>query len=434
MNRKTKHLILEDRLLHSSPETVSTWLEQANSNVSENRYTRDYDEEIESTLLNAGNPLVELAVAQYGTNQDALEKLWARTEHAPDKHTGHIRALRLAILANQNVGVSFSSGTSLIEVIGIGSFPAFVEQASDEELNAMGQNPKLAFFEALYEKTGPFESLSDERWCQVITATIGNPRLWEKFKDRDDRDGYGRYHHNRVFDTIYELPARVPVTQEWATTLAWLLEKTLPQVPYETTVDDIDATMARWRTPLFEKSADDTFHIDPCAFLRTYYGRLYFCYGIKKPIEALLTSDDQATRNAAYAWGELTPEQIKASAEKDKDEFLFWACSNKNLCRSEAVRESIREVASAFGDDEGNELQRFDYVCEEQRKENPNWFKDDPYENESESYDDQSAKQPPAPEIISLIGMVEKICSKVETIYAIAIGFVVFTILRSIFH
>ena len=80
MKREAKHLILEDRLLHSSPETISAWLEQANGNVYENRYSRDYDEEVENALLNDGNPLVELAVAQYGTNQDALAKLWARTE------------------------------------------------------------------------------------------------------------------------------------------------------------------------------------------------------------------------------------------------------------------------------------------------------------------------------------------------------------------
>lgn len=434
MKREAKHLILEDRLLHSSPETVSAWLEQANGNVYENRYSRDYDEEIESALLNVGNPLVELAVAQYGTNQDALAKLWAQTEQAPDKHTGHIRALRLAILANQNVGEFLSFGTSLINVIGIDVFPAFVEQASDEELNAMGQNPRLAFFEALYEKTGPFESLSDDRWRQIITATTGNPRLSEAFKDRNERDGYREYKHNCVFTAIYKLPTRVPVTQEWAITLTWLLEKTLPELPSKTTVEDIDTTMARWRAPLFEKPADAKFHIDPSEFLRIYYGRLYFSYGIKKPIEVLLTSDDHAVRSAAYAWGELTPAQIKAGAEKDKDEFLFWACSNKNLCRSQTVRESVRGVASTFGDDEGNELERFDYVCAEQHKEKPYWFKDDPYENEAESYDEQSAAQPPTPEIMSLIGKVEKIFSKVETVYAIAIGFVIFTILRSIFH
>lgn len=437
MNREAKHLILEDRLLHSSSETVSTWLEQANGNVYENRYSRDYDEEIESALLNVGNPLVELAVAQYGTNQDALAKLWVRTEQSPDKHIGHIRALRLAILANQNVGVSLSFGTSLITVIGIDAFPAFVEQASDEELNAMGQNPRLAFFEALYEKTGSFESLSDERWRQVITATTGNSRLLEKFKDRDDRDGYREYHHNCVHSAIYKLPARVPVTQEWAITLAWLLEKTLPELPFKTTVEDIDATMARWRAPLFEKPADDKFHIDPCAFLRTYYGRLYFSYSIKKPIEMLLTSDDQATRCVAYAWCELTPEQIKAGAEKDKDEFLFWACSNKNLCQSEIVRDSVREVARTFGDDEGHEIQRFAYICAEQRKEKPYWFKDDPYADEPDPYDVQDSEQQPAlagPEIMSLIGKVDKIFSKVETVYAIAIGFVIFAILRSIFH
>jgi len=434
MKRKAKHLIHEDRLLHSSPETVSAWLEQANSDVCENRYSRDYDEEIESALLNAGNPLVELAVAQYGTNQDALAKLWARTEQTPDKHTGHIRVLRLAILVNQNVGVSRSTGTSLINIIGFDDFPAFVEQATDEELEAMGQNPRLAFLETLYEKAGVFESLSDDRWRQIITATTGNPRLSEAFKDRNERDGYREYKHNCVFTAIYKLPTRVPVTQEWAVTLAYLLEKTLPKLPSKTTEEDIDATMTRWRAPLFEKPADAKFHIDPSDFLRIYYGRLYFSYGIKKPIEVLLISDDHAVRSAAYAWGELTSEQIKAGAEKDKDEFLFWACSNKSLCRSQVVRESVREVSRAFGDDEGNELQRFDYVCAEQRKEKPYWFKDDPYENEAELYDEQSAAQPPAPEIMSLIGKTDKMFSKIEKMHTIAIGIAILVIWQIFTH
>jgi|GEM_PF-2174387 len=426
MNRKAKDLILEDQLMLSNPESVSKWLETTNASGSElASLLRPYDEEIEMTLLNRGDPLVNLALAQFGTNIEMLKQIWETTEKTPEKYTGHTSALRLAILSNQNAGGTFFlGGSGLISVIGLDVFTSFLELASNEELQALGQNPRLGFFEALYQKTGVFEALTDDRWRQLITATVGNPRLSEKYDDSDDTDGYGEFQHNSVFSAIYALPAKVAVTKEWAATLAWLLDKTLPYLPYKTTLDDVESTMARWRAPLFEKPAEASFHIDPSDYLRTYYGRLYFSYGIKKPVLDVMASDDQATRCAAYAWGELTPEHIKLGAEKDKDEFLKWACSNTNLCKTEALREAVREACSKFGDGEGDESLRFHFVCTEQHKAHPNWFLDDPYKEDMEDHQRRSSPQPeapPNPDMLTLKNDVGAISKKVETLYGIAI-------------
>jgi hypothetical protein len=439
MDRKPKDLILEDRLLLSEPALVSDWLVKANSVDNDlSSFGRDYDTEIEMSLLKRGDPLITLALAQFGTNVDMLKLIWAKSEDSPDKLTGHTRALRLAILSNQSVGEIFSFGAPAhISIIGLDKFTDFLVNASKEEIDSLGKNPRVAFLEALYEKTGAFEALTDDRWREVIAATVGNSRLSERYDSSGDTDGYGEFKHNSVFSAIYALPTKVAVTREWAATLYWLLERALPYLPYKTTLDDIETTMARWRVPLFEKPAEATFHIDPCAYLRTYYGRLYFSYGIKKPIDAITVSDDMATRCAAYAWGELTPDQVKLGAEKDKSDFLSWACSNTNLCRTQALREALREAVRNFGDEDGYDGHRFLTICAEQHKDHPSWFNDDPYKEDMEEDERLASDQPvaqPSPELLTLIGKVDTIASKVETIYAIAIITGIAVLWRVFFH
>jgi hypothetical protein len=439
MERNAKDLILEDRLLLSEPEFVRDWLEKANSSTgSTYSFYRDYDAEIELSLLKRGHPLVALALAQFGTNTTVLSQLWAQADESPEKHTGHLRALRLAILSNQNIEKTLSlGGPVLISIIGTDNFTSLLSQASDEELQALGQNPRLAFLEDLYEKSGTFESLTDDRWQYIIRATIGNTRLFEEYDSDDDTDGYSEYLHNAVFSAVYTLPTIVPVTKEWAKTLSWLLDKTLPHLPSKTTLADIESTMARWRVPLFEKPEGTKFYFDPSAKLRTVYGRLYFEYSIKKPVEEIMASDDQATRCAAYAWGELTPEQVKLGAEKDKDKFLEWACSNKNLCRTQVLRDAFRDAARKFGDGEGHEEHRFAYVCAEQHKEHPYWFNDDPYKDEKVEEERLTSDQPvvqPSPELLKLISKMDKLTSKVETIYRLAIILGIVVLWQGIFH
>lgn len=396
MERSAKDLILEDRLLLSDPEFVWNWLEKANSTTGYNySFFDQYDAEIELSLSNRGHPLVSLALAQFGTNTTVLSQMWAQAGKSAEKHTGHIRALRLAILSNQNIEKTLTlGGPVLISIIGTDNFLSFLNQASDEELQALGQNPRLAFLENLYKKSGTFESLTDDRWRYIIIATIGNTRLLEEYDSDDDTDGFSEYLHNAVFSAVYTLPSIVPVTKEWAKTLAWLLERTLPDLPSKTTLADIESTMARWRVPLFEKPEDSRFYLDPSAKLRIFYGRLYFEYSIEKPVEELMASDDQAIRCAAYAWGSLTLEQVKLGAEKDKDQFLSWVCSNKNLCRTQVLRDAVRDAAREFGDGEGHEGARFAYICAEQHKEHPSWFNDDPYKDEMVEEERLASDQP----------------------------------------
>ena len=150
-----------------------------------------------------------------------------------------------------------------------------------------------------------------------------------------------------------------------------------------------------------------------------------------------MASEDQATRCAAYAWGELTPEQVKLGAEKDKDEFLSWACSNQNLCRTQALREAVREAARSFGDEDGNESRRFYFVCSEQLKAHPNWFNDDPFKEDMVEEERLASDQPivqPSPELLTLISKMDKLTSKVETIYGIAFILGIVVLWRAIFH
>jgi len=434
--RKARHMILEDRLLNSTPETVAKWIKEENAEAGKNAYIRDYDIEIEATLLATGNRLVELAIAEHGTNQKALTTLWEKTEHPDDKQVRHNKALRLAMLSNKNVGANFSLGAMTVSLIGHERFTTFIQTATPQELEAICQNPEIEFLESLYEKKGYFEPLSEERWREVIIATIGNPRITVKYDDRNDYDGWTSYKRGCEPRAAYKLAATVPVTIEWANCLAWLLAETIPELPFNTKVEDIDAVMARWRVNLFPKYEDSNFHIDNCAKVRTFFGRLYLSYGIKKPIEELLSSSDQATRCVAYSAAKLTAEQVKAGAEMDKTEFLDWALHNENLCMSEPVREAVREACRAFGDEERHEGGWFNTFCDKQRIKHPHWFKDDPYKDDPEVYESlASSESPPPPqELLTLITWVGELSKKINTIYFIVIVFAIGYVLRDIFH
>lgn len=251
--RDYKNIIKEAELLASSPEAVVTYLKE--------RSSQDGDDELEQALLGLNHPLIDLALAQYGHSIDVLKALF---------HRGQL-ALRVAVLANQVAWLA--RGWDKESLDNLFDRLENLATASGEEIRALFENPKLdnCFVYELLNGDVLWKALEEEKQILIVRALYRTKRI-QPPASFDDSD--------IVFTVAWRLAEKVPVSDQWAATLAELYEplqpNNFPNHFYGTPIHKPLEVIKRWYPVSAERIAQEQKDNDNARHLTILHPFTYF--------------------------------------------------------------------------------------------------------------------------------------------------------------
>jgi hypothetical protein len=222
----------EARLLVSSPEAAYRELKIYGANVARDIVAGD--EALENSLLAREDPLIDLGLACYGTNEEVVGALYRKglVEPRTSLDGRYRKGLRIACLSNQVID-NWAFPTN---VIGKEETHRVLFEADRQEADALLCNPKLNddLLVALYQRSEPLAALPDDRWCDLISMSAKNPRLVTR-NDTEDGPDLG---HRSIQRAVFGLLRTAPTTPEGLRMLYRLLYSLDPQlVPWPERID-----------------------------------------------------------------------------------------------------------------------------------------------------------------------------------------------------
>ena len=334
-------IVKEYELMASSPREVYDFYRDRKEKSDEYRHDGLVDEETDTSLWSRNEPLINLAIAKYGSNKDIAKKIL----------NGDNEALKLALLKNwSGVRIFSKFPVSLFE--NDAEMAAYMNSCSKSELGAIFQNPLISdsFIRDFFEGKKVWNDLSEDRQLIAVHSFAENPRASTA---RDDKymDGYAEYSYDSVFSAAWELCAKVPTNQEWATALFVLTNKLLAKgFPFKD--DEIMAVIARWYPcdkDVEESKYDSEDHYkESGGYLSTWQ---HLRQNLTKLIAGsskhgnLAENPDIAIRCGYYRYGRFYIDKMKAAFEKDGAAAWQAMCSNASLWSNKEKRQVLHDIA-----------------------------------------------------------------------------------------
>jgi hypothetical protein len=339
-------LTQEARLHIASPEEVYRELQQIPQNARFELLVRN--DEIEAALVERNEPLINLGLACYGTNKEVFKALFQHALGAPrDKADAQYRrGLRIGCLSNGSVPAAHFVFDFPRELIGEAEMHRVLANGESAEVEALLCNPSLSdeMLEELYQHTGAFAPIPEERWRNLVYVSRKNERLGRE-EDTDDSPDMG---HFRIHKAIFRLLEIAPLEKRWLHVLHGLLDQLdFQQVAHPETIENV---LARW-AQLDDKGHDDkpiegyftslSLKDEFRCLVASLYGRTYS--NNKSTVQGGPTASDVAMRCAYYGNAELSAKELKAGYDRDREVFVFAAMNNNNLISKGTLRKTFEE-------------------------------------------------------------------------------------------
>jgi hypothetical protein len=306
-----------------------------------------YDsEELELTLLQRGEPLIDLALAGYGSNPAVIAELYLRSfQHDPLRSPMYMTDLRVACLSNRGVRPGILAKFPA-DVLGEEETLRIITESDWVEVDALMNNPNLdeQLIEALYRYEGPFAAVSEERWRGLVHSSATNPRLCD---DRSNDFGPDLQHH-RIHESIVRLLETAPRTKPWLSTLYHLLDHLDPsQVAWPESLELL-LDWPREKSSEEGGEATDGGYFTSLPLTEEFRCLVALLYGRslrdnKTKLLGARDAPDVALRCAYYARGALTEKEMAAGYERDKDVFSLAVTYNDGVLRNERLRKLFEE-------------------------------------------------------------------------------------------
>src|SRR5262249_2489585 len=139
-------LILEARLLASSPEVVFEELKKLSAKTVAHPWWNTSGEDYEISLVSRNERLINLGLAAYGTNKGVLSALYKLgLEPAQDaSDASYKEGLRIGCLSNRTAPEAHWMFQFPDEIIGADETQRLLFEANDNEMKALIQNPKVS--------------------------------------------------------------------------------------------------------------------------------------------------------------------------------------------------------------------------------------------------------------------------------------------------
>jgi hypothetical protein len=326
----------EARLLVSRPEEVFKELRSYGAQAKANGFG---DKQLEQSLLERGDPLIDLGLACYGSDKGMVGELYKKALITPDTPADarYRKGLRIACLSNQVGRCGF---TGPREIIGEDETRRVLGEADWDEAEALICNPEIGckLLQALYERTGPFSTIPEDRWLILVDMSAKNTRLIDC---RDNSEShYFDFGFRQVQEAILKLLEIAPLTVQWLFTLYELLDRLDPQ--HVARPDKIDHLLERWSVDYKEKPDEgfltslemkDEFR----CLIAALYGKTY------ANNKTVVTARDVALRCAFYGNAELTPREMRKGRGRDRAAFVFAVLFNDHVYLKPKLRKLLED-------------------------------------------------------------------------------------------
>jgi hypothetical protein len=343
-HNKVVRATAQARLSIASPEQVFAELKEYGAYKSRQGKFGG-DNELEEALFARNDPLINLGLAQYASSHTIVTALYHSGSLETREHT-YYKALRLACLAN--------------EIMQHQNYYSFYEFLSDEmqrlahegdldEIEILMVNPSIGgILGDLYNRTGSFADVSDDRLLFLVKMSVGNPLI----NVIDDKDGYDSDFQN-IHKGIFNLLRTVPLTIEWIEVLHSLLcdiepaDRTswfYPRIP------DLNEIIARWSDTKSDIPGTPADNIQGRHTMLTMVDE-FRCFIAALFGEPLLRAQangkdedpDLVARCAWYGNALMSPERMQASWRRDGIIFVFSALQNSKMYGA-ACRPTLAEM------------------------------------------------------------------------------------------
>ncbi len=332
------------RLLVATPETVAAELKTAAQ--IEGHFLRAENKEIEAMLLNRGEPIIDLALACFGSAREIVQELYARArgERYPDPIFR--KGIIMGCLSNVPVYRDILWHRSIFSDDEVNRMLA---TGDDDELYVFLSNKKInaKILKAIYERTAPVDTLPEERWLQLVSYTQKNPRLniEEIHDDGPDMDHYG------IHKALFRLLEIAPTEKHWVHTIHWILLTLDPHGVARPEAARFEQALERWKGIEIKNHKDEIQEGSATSlpFAEEFRCLIAALYGSDEDLRikdhiVSPNSEDVAYRCAYYGNASMTPSEIKAASEKDKDVFAFFVLLNDTVLRGMKTRPLIEEL------------------------------------------------------------------------------------------
>ncbi|MFS2165674.1 hypothetical protein [Variovorax sp. Varisp62] len=388
-----KGIIKQAELMAMSPDALVAFLKKRASQSKDEWRSDEVDEDIEAALLARDDPAINLALAKHARFIATSKPLFTSGEPSG--------ASRLAVLSNIVVGGENFSKFPVALFDDEEQTVAWLIASPSEELSALFENHNLddSFLRDLLEGKKPWDQIPDDRLAMIVVTLHRNERMRRPYDD-DFMDGYAEYSYGAVFNAAWTLAERVEPTVRWAAALNYLYDR------LETDAFSIKKPLelaARWHVDPSDadavaREAKDIMGgwLSGHQGVRKGLARLALSKD-SKLLPILLASDDPALRSAAYADGDIKPEQLSAAYERDGELVFNQAMHNHKIWRTQAGRGALKTIAWAVvhADKHSDLLAAniFNGIRTDLSEKHPDWFKDeDDHQPELEASDEPATK------------------------------------------
>lgn len=309
------------------------------------------DEDLENTLLSRDDPLINLGLARYATNETVLGTLYRRGREGTGDSV-YDKGLRLGCLSNRALSRLLTGTSSVFSTVSDSEeLRRIAHEGDEDEIAVLMQNPVARLILGLvYERKPPFDSVHTSRLREFVAASITNPGLnaREDSEDSPDLVAYG------IHRGIFELLRTAPVEPGWLITLYDLLRRVDPQAAHHPNTDPREI-LARWgqlkMTGFQGEDCEGNFtslsYVDEFRCMAAaLYGKRY--REDMKEFEVIGESEspDAALRCAFYGNATLTKEAMRTGYSQDKEAFTLAALSNTTLFHKRELRTELEGMIS----------------------------------------------------------------------------------------
>jgi hypothetical protein len=334
------------RLLASSPEAVFDDMRR-NAEARSRFSFSGSDDELELALAQRQEHLIDLALAQFGTSKTVVAPLLAEGLATASNPSDAIRrrGLRVACYANEHLGLFRSHGL-LNELATEGIKARILAKADIGELAVLLRNPSVGddALVDLYRKAGPFEKLTDDRWCQLVELAADNPRIVAS-EDNEYGPDWGFW---GIHKALFRLVTTAPVSDNWCRALHRTLARVHP--PSVAIEVPINATLEKWagfEAKDYKGEAEDGIYTDlPLAEeFRCIVAAVYGTRLVGSEYERAGTPNSVALyeRCAFYGSAPLTKKLVAEYLARDGSAFGLAFSFNESAMLTKAAREAFED-------------------------------------------------------------------------------------------
>ena len=336
-----ERLVRVARLLCSPPADVYAEL-KANADLPRHERFGHSHDELEAALLARREPLIDLALAQYGISTKVVSQIFERTAGAADPVT---IGLRMACLSNEVTDSLWNRFP--IEIIGDDELKRILTSDEDErDIGALLANPRISdkLLEELFARQGLFSDLPDERWLRLLVYAVDNKRI---ITCEDDSEGPDMGHYS-IQKSILTLLRVAPATPPFMQVIYRLLSFLDPQQTHGD--GDLEPILARWGAVENKTSKGEdregyytglTFNEEFRCLIAVLYGRSYANNETK--IAGSADASDPVLRASYYANTKLSEKGMEAANGKDGPLFIFASLWNTSLFHDKKLRSLFEE-------------------------------------------------------------------------------------------